>query len=85
LGSDPAPSQTKILGASLVRSPGYPAGKRMRRNMLLAGCLAVPYFSTVSHIRHDFQKTVIRRGMCVVIFSTAFNSSVAHSKNNSEM
>ena len=80
--SDPAPSQTTILVAPLVRSPGYPTCKRMCRVMLLAGHLAVPYFYTVSHIRHDY-RNIVRREICVVFFCATFISNVAHSKNNS--
>ena len=34
--------------------------------------LSPPYFSTLSHKRHDFRKTVIGHKMCVFIFSTTY-------------
>jgi len=44
--------------------------------------LAVHYFSTFSHKRHDFgRKKVTEHKMCVLIFSTTFVLNVFHSKN----
>jgi hypothetical protein len=35
-------------------------------------CLAVPYFSKLSHKQHEFRGNVIEDRMCVLIFSTTF-------------
>jgi hypothetical protein len=43
--------------------------KRMRRITLsCVGCLLLPYYSTVSHKRHDFQKNFIEHKIFFSIF-----------------
>jgi hypothetical protein len=45
--------------------------KRMCRIILsTVACLAVTYFSTLSHKRNDFRKNITEDKMCVLIFST---------------
>jgi hypothetical protein len=57
--------------------------KRMRRIILSSvPCLALPYFSTLSHKRHDFRKKVIKHKMCFLIFSTTFVWNNSHCKKN---
>jgi hypothetical protein len=44
---------------------------RMRRVILLSvACMALLYFSTLSHQRHDFRETFIEHKMCFLILST---------------
>jgi hypothetical protein len=43
---------------------------RMHRIILASvACLVLPYFSTLSHKRHDFRKNVIEHKVCVLILS----------------
>jgi hypothetical protein len=38
-------------------------------------CLAVQYFSTLSHKRHDFRNQVIEHKMCVLIIPTTLSET----------
>jgi len=45
---------------------------------------ALPYLPTVSHKERDFwEKKLIQREMCILIFSANFGWNTSHSKNNS--
>jgi hypothetical protein len=47
--------------------------KRMRHIILSSvACPAVPYFYTLSRIRHDFRENVIEHKMCVLIYFETF-------------
>jgi len=43
-------------------------------------CLAVQYFPTLSHKRHDFREKVTGHTMCVLTFFTTFIGNVSDSK-----
>jgi len=47
----------------------------MLYNYLRPACLAVSYFSTLSHKRHDLRKDIIECKMCVLIFSTNLSTT----------
>jgi len=45
-------------------------------------CLALPYFSTLSHKSHTFWKSITEHKMHVVTFSTTFVWNISQSKKN---
>ena len=48
--------------------------QRTRRIMFsFVTCLALPYFSTLSHKWHDFREKFIKYKMCVLIFPTTLS------------
>ena len=57
--------------------------KRMCRVVLSSmTCLALPYFFTSSHERHDFRNKVFEYKMRVSIFCTTFFQNISHSLNS---
>jgi hypothetical protein len=52
------------------------------RLVVIRGLLAVHYFSTLSHKRHNFRENVIGNKMCVIIFSAIFCVKISHSTKN---
>ena len=57
---------------------------RMRRIILLSvASMALQYFSTFSHTRHDFRgKKLLNKKKCVLIFSTTFVCYISRSMKN---
>jgi hypothetical protein len=49
-----------------------------RIGYVLLSCPNVPYFSTLSHKRHDFRENVIEHKMCILIFSTISSEKFSH-------
>jgi hypothetical protein len=49
--------------------------------LLFVDCLALPFFSTLSHKAKDFQKKVTEHKVCAFTFSTNFVWNIPHSKN----
>ena len=64
---------TAILSVYMSLASVTQHAKRMRRLILSAVvCLALPYFSTLSHKRHDFREKLLEHKMCVLTFATTF-------------
>jgi hypothetical protein len=42
------------------------------RHTVICGVPTLQYFSTLSHKRHDFRKTITEHKMCVLIFCITF-------------
>jgi hypothetical protein len=55
----------------------------VRRIILSVACPTLPYFSTSSQKRHDFQKKKYRHKMLVLIFSATSVSHSSHSTKDS--
>ena len=68
-----------------VCSLSYPASKGRSFIILLSvACLAAPYFSTLSHNRHDFRKSLVNI-KCVLISSTNLSGVFLILRKLSEM
>jgi hypothetical protein len=71
-----------------VCSLGHPACKARASYYIgrprYVACLALPYFSKLSHQRHDFQKKKALNAKCALIFSTTFVWNISNPEKNSE-
>ena len=68
-----AVDKQEVLYTLRVCSLSYLACKCTRRIILTyVTSLAVSYFSTLSHKRHDFRKKVTEYKMCILISTTKF-------------
>ena len=65
----------------MILALGIQHAMRIRRLLSVSGP-TLQFFSTLSHKRHDFRKTVVERKMRVLFFSTTFIIMISHSKNN---
>jgi hypothetical protein len=51
----------------------------MRLNILsYVACLAVQYFSELSHKRHDYRKKIIEHKTCILIEGEMFVRNISH-------
>ena len=46
--------------------------QQAKRMHIIVISLALPYFSTLCHRRHDLRKNIIEHKTCVLVLSTAF-------------
>jgi hypothetical protein len=78
---------TNVMNVRLYSCLSYPTCKLHLFCISLysrsrGACLAVPYFSTLSHKQRDCRKNCTENKMRVLIFSTAFYWNIFHSEIN---
>jgi hypothetical protein len=77
-----------VLNFSTNLSETFFILRRIKRDVIINGYWSsckewfLPYFSKLSHKRHDFRNKVIEQKMRRFIFSTTFVWNISHSKKN---